>query len=216
MEIKEELKQIRERLERIEKEVNKPVFEVGRWYKNGCGAMNNFQSEDKHYGIANHGYWVKDNRWFEEESNGTWSPATPGEVKEALVKEAEKRGFKDGVIFEQEYDFGVGGNPAESYKGKGKVSGRLRLFENSHSEYNLISNGEGLIFNAKTGQWATIIKEDPITIHGHEVEFKDGKAVINDTVFDREFFEAALKVNESDFGHTHINADDIKAILKRL
>lgn len=70
-------------------------LEVGKWYISHDGALN-FKGEIYDYGINAYGLWVYDNYWFLHNPTN-WKPATPEQVKSALIKEAERRGYKKGV-----------------------------------------------------------------------------------------------------------------------
>jgi hypothetical protein len=81
----------------IEKEFPKLFKEdalvVGKWYKIQCSknALVFIQGYKKTYGFDYAGLWTS--MWHENISNTTYIPATDQEVKEALIKEAKRRGF---------------------------------------------------------------------------------------------------------------------------
>ena len=103
---KEELKKIKEALEVIINESEKPQFEVGKWYKGNestCVFSVLFYCT-KVDGDKLYGYGLINNNWTENSSSiniadneNECVEATPKEVEEALTKEAVKRGFKEGV-----------------------------------------------------------------------------------------------------------------------
>lgn len=77
------------------------TLEVGKWYKNtkhGNGFAIIYKgglSGEDCFGIGNDGAWVE--RYFLENTDvGSYQKATDKEVEEALIKEAKKRGFKEG------------------------------------------------------------------------------------------------------------------------
>jgi len=84
-------------------------LEVGKWYKvkrdlkNELEAIVFFEGVDKvSFGFSHGGKWVTDygtpNDTFCNK-NYTYTLAPDSEVLEALINEAKKRGFKDGVCF---------------------------------------------------------------------------------------------------------------------
>ena len=93
---KQERKQLKQQLKDL------LSLEVGVWYKY-YGSLLCFKGNEttskiiKCYGFCS--------GWDEAISCGLgsdlnkWTPATDKEVEEALIKEAKKRGFKEGVIF---------------------------------------------------------------------------------------------------------------------
>ena len=131
---------------------------VGKWYKSGK-CLFNYQKNSNVYGFFKDGIWTYKNwSWSFRDKNA--SLATDEEVKQALIKEAKKRGFKKGVmvrcegyndaIFDGEFRFGM-------FKG-GVLDG--------------INIGD--IF--KDGVWATIVEE---TITKEQAEKELGKTIID-------------------------------------
>ena len=151
----------------IEKEFPKlfksESLEVGKWYKYNKGGFNwlmCFQSnkEDVNYGFNTSGTWGNSYSIRATE----WTPATDKEVEEALIKEAKKRGFKEGVNYiavgeeagvtsnlgSGKFRYGVGDKDALC------ICGYLRIYYK--------------------GKWATIIN----TITKAEAEKELGKTII--------------------------------------
>ena len=99
--IKKDLDALNKRLEALANQKTEPI--VGQWRitKNGCLFI--YQRTGKYglqgFGLDTEGIWCD----FDPESNGHWSgvensrPATPEEVKSALVAQLEKQGIKEGV-----------------------------------------------------------------------------------------------------------------------
>lgn len=164
------MSEINKRIEALEAELQKlknevtPKFEVGKWYKTNCLGGSIFYLtespvEDCYvsgYGFEN-GDWcdLSEHYWTLEQK---YKPtlATHQEVKEALIKEAKKRGFKEGVRINH------------SIEGKGH---RALIFNDLsyHSGYNWLCDGWGnVVF--KDGVWTEIIKDEPIKIGGYSVE----------------------------------------------
>lgn len=108
------MKNIETKKEELRKEFNsklddilKPKFEVGKWYKlteNYAGTLKkgevyqmiNFQADSKICIILDHVAFGINGRNYLAPYKDMLIEATPKEVEEALIKEAEKRGFKEG------------------------------------------------------------------------------------------------------------------------
>ena len=97
----EELKKIKDALEVLINESEKPKFEVGKWYKSKVDKalycikeFNGFEKYGRNYGFYYNGEWMDSEIRFFNDCRIV--EATPKEVEEALEKEAVKRGFKEG------------------------------------------------------------------------------------------------------------------------
>lgn len=76
------------------KESRKPELEIGKWYKKtvrDTTYLMVWNNEANTYGFFGGSY---DTNWFLCRRDNL-EPATHNEIEEALIKEAEKRGFKD-------------------------------------------------------------------------------------------------------------------------
>ena len=157
----------------IEKEFPKLFKEealvVGKWYKHYSGGFNYLVcSVDNE--IA---YGFMDGKYYTELSFGSQRlkegciPATDKEVKQALIKEAIKKGFKLGVDFK----FIEGG---VNYSGLRKIAKVGSTFKYENGILQTLGYGEWTIFN--NGKWAEIIKE---TITKEQAEKELGKTIIN-------------------------------------
>lgn len=169
-ELQKELNDLKDKLSDIEKRINQPQFEVGKWYKSTVykDTFLVYNDDKKTYG-----FW--DGKWggtlfFTKEGNiaPNTIPATESEIKEALIKEAERRGFKGGVKLKRlpfcstevdiatvnywEYDINISQDIYE----------RLSL------------NGTGVY---QDGQWAEIITEPSIKIGEYEVKFNGKESI---------------------------------------
>ena len=150
----------------IEKEFPKLFKEealvVGKWYKrqiiNGLWFVTRFENGCSYgYGFDSDGNWANVSRGYNYSLKLTI--ATDEEVKQALIKEAKKRGFKEGVmVVSKGYDDTV-------------FDGEFR-FEEWHKN-TLDGFNAGDIF--KDGVWATI-KE---TITKEQAEKELGKTILN-------------------------------------
>ena len=151
--------------ENIEKEFPKLFKEdalvVGKWYKSR-GCLFNYQKQGDVYGFFtdvgwNNGGWIWD---------GTSAKlATDKEVEEALIKEAKKRGFKEGVRVERLLESNLG-----------SLNGDSRTCENKEFKlyHGHLTIGNLLIFH-NTGKWATIVK----TITKEQAEKELGKTILD-------------------------------------
>ena len=159
----------------IEKEFPKlfkeDALEVGRWYngyENYLIYITNIRQEFSYkkisyYGLSWEQKWKCDyiaNRDIEN----SLKPATDKEVKEALIKEAKKRGFKEGVRVESRWLTA----PSEE-----KLIGNF-IFDNEFELCCRASNGSlWTIF--QDGEWATIVE----TITKEQAEKELGKTILN-------------------------------------
>jgi hypothetical protein len=117
-------------------------FEVGKWYKCiNTKALVHYQ-EDNYYGFDNNGNWGDNILMLKNYSY--WNEATPQEVEEALIKEWERQGGREGL------------------RNVEPLNGTVMSFDGiryplRYSEGRLIAQrGETLFFN---GQWAEIVEE---------------------------------------------------------
>lgn len=140
-------------------------LEVGKWYKepSDLGNKYRFIFIEKIDNKQIFGYGFKgDGSWFENDSyySGGFILATEEEVKEALIKEAKKRGFKNGVVFR---------NILRNHTNKIEAIGVL----NDYKKYDnsLWFDEKGCVF--KDGKWATIISnpiEEKIKKYERKIE----------------------------------------------
>lgn len=99
---KEEINKLQTQLDELKSKIEKPQFELNKWYKTNMGSIYYITKIEKDlcygYGIDNSGI---DSKWYDYKEqcivNRLLTLATPKEVEEALTKEAVKRGFKEGV-----------------------------------------------------------------------------------------------------------------------
>lgn len=159
-ELEKELKLLRE----IEELKNKPKFEVGKWYKltRDYGILKKDmvfmyvrrQDDDNKYPFV-----IVNHQMFSEVSDGGKNylapnedqliEATNEEVQTALIKEAKKRGFKEGV--------NVRGIQGSTFTLKGEL--QWERGELAGNTYYIFTDGK----------WATII-DTPLTINGYEMK----------------------------------------------
>ena len=201
----EELEKELKLLRGIEELKNKPKFEVGKWYKNGCflGRITSCSNEDfKFYGFNAGGAWRDDDYYsFVDYSlrDKNTREATNEEVQTALIKEAEKLGFKEGVKF-------------ELIEGKTGSINYDRIidyeFRYIHQQNELVIQMLGASYTIfKNGKWATII-EKPLTINGKKVEITDTNVIIGCKTIDvsdfTNFVKTLQRLNITDFNHPEV------------
>jgi hypothetical protein len=209
-ELEKELKLLRE----IEELKNKPKFEVGKWYKltRDYGILKKDmvfmyvrrQDDDNKYPFV-----IVNHQMFSEVSDGGKNylapnkdqliEATNEEVQTALIKEAKKRGFKEGVRF-------------ELIKGRIGVINDTRIidyeFRYIHQENELVIQMLGASYTIfKNGKWATII-DTPLTINGKTVtigkEFVSiGCKTLEHKAF-KQFVSDLTFFNITDFNHPEV------------
>jgi len=149
-------------------------LKVGKWYKHiNKNTLGFFRNENKDY-FDNNGYGFSYDKKYKENTSFTfqnepkdWSLATPQEVETALINEAKKRGYKNGVIV----------NSFVHNK-------ELKITEDNEIEYlggsldklHFGKNGIRYVVVYEKGKWAEIIEETR-TI---EIPLKDILATPND------------------------------------
>jgi len=141
---------------RIEKEVPelfKFKLEVGKWYRSSnkplafCSKIINDNSFIGYgFGTGSADVWYGEDERLPWDGS-KWTLATEEEVKEALIKEAEKRGFKKGIKF-----------ISARYKCTEVAKNGSIIFFND--DFTLTLDGN-YIFDK--GKWAEIIKETEVT-----------------------------------------------------
>ena len=131
-----------------EKGLIKEELEVGKWYKHSsnnifyCTAINKI-GKPLGYGIDGVGRWIKEDMGCINGWGGNGELATNKEVETALIKEAKRRGFKEGVKIKGR-DYTTTG---DFFFSGGNLFIGMQQFSN--------------ICILEDGVWATIIKEEP-------------------------------------------------------
>ena len=150
--------------ENIEKEFPKLFKEdalvVGKWYKSE-GCLFNYQKQSNVYGFFTDGSWMNGD-WIWYGANA--KPATDKEVEEALIKEAKKRGFKEGVRIKSKWMPNISAN---------KLNGKF-MFDNKF-ELCAATNGLMIYTIFQNGVWAEIVD----TITKEQAEKELGKTILN-------------------------------------
>jgi len=169
----------------IEKEFpklfKKDELEVGKWHLDGYKddkfliCLTRLEGNLYYgYGFDSDGKWVDDNGDFWGNAyNDITRPATDKEVETALIKEAKKRGFKEGVKFkglrfnrESTFEEWSLSSDREYKKYSSHING-LNFRDSTHGVFEL------LFIN---GKWADIIIE---TITKEQAEKELGKTIID-------------------------------------
>jgi hypothetical protein len=152
----------------IEKEFPKLFKEdalvVGKWYKyhdNYQESLMVWNNSEDTYGFWGNEY--RDDLSFHISYDKI--PATDKEVEEALIKEAKKRGFKEGVRVDKLL-----------YTNIGSLNGDSKTCENKEFKLSFghLFIGNLLIFH-NTGKWAEIVE----TITKEQAEKELGKTILN-------------------------------------
>jgi hypothetical protein len=151
---------LNEMFEAFKKEVLKEFseeneFKVGKWYtskentKKMWYIVNVFADSQVSFGFSDSGVWQNEEKrysFFKE-----FRPATDKEVESALIAEAKRRGFKEGV----------------EVKSLTRDKLMLRFETLCFFDNGLVDKWGSFIF--KNGKWAEIV-EDKIMIGGYEVK----------------------------------------------
>jgi len=167
-----EIEQLKKQLNDIQdkiKQMEKPKLKVGKWYKNltwkgsmfyNTGDMNSLKTLYLGYGFSYNGIFHSLEQQKREEAgwsiNDEYVLATDEEVKEALIKEAKKRGFKEGVKVKNGFTVEEG-----------------RVYNINANNFAYCSDRNSLtlggIYIFQNGIWSEIIDE-PLKVCGHEVK----------------------------------------------
>lgn len=178
----------------------KPKFEVGKWYKltSDCGTLKKdmvfmyvrHQDDNSKYPFV-----IVNHQMFGELSDGGGNylapnedqliEATNEEVQTALIKEAKKRGFKEGV--------NVRGIQGSTFTLKGEL--QWERGELAGNTYYIFTDGK----------WATII-DTPLMINGEKVDYiKSTKTIrVGTAEFDSyEFQDLLVSLDEFNNGRSN-------------
>lgn len=199
------------------KELN-PKFEVGKWCKGDGHSLINHKSLNLNNSGESFGFDASGN-WYEKcyfnAICDNVRPATESEVKEALIKEAEKRGFnKDAVWNSIIYD-GKKTNCNDFGTSSLAIEFKYDSFNDS------LTLGYGVCY--KQGKWATIVKDEAIKIDKYECEFGEGVVKIGCKKITKEqLFHLKTFMRNNDLGSVtfldcpSVNLTTINAILEKL
>jgi hypothetical protein len=181
MKTEERIEKLERELAELKKELKKelkPEFEVGKWYIDKDGIY--FAYEAEKYKVYFYGIyqdeWRQEDYWSLRHFKQECRPATDEEVKEALIEEAKRRGFKEGVI--------VKTNNSENSITRELESANYYGYD-AEFHPNSLQCG-AIIF--ENGEWSWIIQEPKVIINGHEMK-QDGDIIsFGCGKFNKEFF----------------------------
>lgn len=140
-----EKKHAKELLQKFIPDAFENKLEVGKWYKSESGSIC-FNLGDSYYGFDCVGDW-RDITYFKiGEDIYEWELATEEEVREALINEAKKRGYKEGVRCK----FGI-------IKEIRTIKTNIFDWNGKYLFVRCINGNADIIF--KNGKWAEIIEE---------------------------------------------------------
>jgi hypothetical protein len=147
------------------------ALEVGKWVKTVDGAMFCIQKKEVNmfYGYGFRLFNIWDESYYSDK--GLCTLATDKEVEEALIKEAERRGFKKGVKFIRLSNgvvLTVDGLPYFTH-------GRLSVLSPKTEWSSVYKGGCSNPFIFDNGKWATIVE----TITKEQAEKELGKTILN-------------------------------------
>lgn len=185
MEIQKEIKEIREKLESLEKQISsKHEFANGwnyfetleKWLvlnpKSDCSFDLAISVDD--------GYFTKLGKWKPSDIE-SHRPSTPSEIKDALVKVCEKMGIVPGAKINvlrpiksgERWDYVSVSRGSENPLEKiGKA-----WYYNSATD-TLYNWGYGLGIVYEKGQFATVVKEEEVKIGGYKCEWTQDKDIL--------------------------------------
>lgn len=149
-------------------------FEVGKWYKIQKETYHKMDAFQCFQGIGNQSYGFNHSGLFTNKyCIGVWvdddeviTPATDKEVEEALIKEAKKIGFKEGVTCS------IGSVIHKDMKGNYEYNP-----EWTHCGLQCLSIGHKVIWRSDTG-WAEIVEEKKSIIHLNIIQQDNGETII--------------------------------------
>ena len=181
MNAKEERKKLQEQLDNLKAELDKPEFEVGDWVDSGIyiHRITKIQGNQAH------------SDWFYEKDTGkivgegfnylgVLKKATPEQIETALIKEAERRGFKRGVKYK-----------GASYNWTEYIHGSLEYFKDG----DVLTDGYGESVY-KQGKWAEIV-EDKVKFFDWDVEYTEYAVRIGNTSYPKEWLRNTKELLDS-------------------
>jgi hypothetical protein len=185
-EIEQKIKDLTNEINDLQDDLNElkqpTTFEVGKVYKTQSPGLNMYVSKYKHYGFSESLTWVSGHAWFENPCNGTWQPATTQEWETALLEYAKKQGYKRGINIKPL----PGGS---SFIDEGFFGVKDIFYYNSEND-DLQLNGSRIY---QRGQWAKIVKEEPLMIGGVEVEIKHNRVTLGRFTYPKAYLESLRK-----------------------
>lgn len=212
-------------------------FEAGKWYYRNDGTEVLLNLQKIHVPFDNevmHGFGIHAGGWFTDCNCGypdSYRPATKEEIESALVTEAKRRGFKEGVKFN-------GIDDPDNDRAKGCTF--KRFYDYSMDDDALRASTPQATWDTnqsnphiyEAGKWAEIIKDETIKIDRYPVVFPDADdlahgnnwTTIDGHKFTKDFWLAAQTVARHSkakvkIGCSHqfdLPLETIEKILKKL
>ena len=221
-EIVKEIKGMQAKMDVLISKIEKNEKPVAGWYKGDlyCGSkLFYYDGLDALYGWLHGKVWFDTKRGYNIEPkvfNERFKPASPKEVETRLIQEAEKRGFKEGVMVDPIP------NPHSEVIGKRRLDNGLHYKESVCSNYIHTDCGNTVVF--RDGKWAEIIEEPKLTLGCHEVTVSENGNII---YFNGGFIyvDTARKIVESNIDSfllsgqlekTCIQVDELQELLTKI
>lgn len=147
---------LRKELEETEKALKENTLEVGKWYNRQGGELLVWNDGKETYGFTSSGGWSD---YLLCSCLPGATTATDKEVKEALIKEAKRKGFKNGAKY-------------RNYLGStGIIKESCFEFRNGHLSQVDNVGGNNVHFIFEDGKWAEIISKPELPeIEGYKGE----------------------------------------------
>ena len=195
----EQLKELRSKIDALEKQLNKPELVPGKVYYFEIKTLKWIASLDKVEDDRFHYNWMADTD--SEFGNKNWcslkylvSEATNEQILEILKPIAIEKGLVNGVTVSREgmafYDTNGFKKPAYGYY-EVNITNDIYAIDR---DGDLTISGR-IIFESSTGIWAKPI-EEKLFIGKYEVRFENGSVFIDVYEFDKEFWEAAKNASK--------------------
>lgn len=194
----EKIEKLELELAELKKEVRKPQsFEIGKWYVSAEGKPTCICVKEKRgsgfygYGVTYRNEWTDDGM-LQDTTIKYMKVATPKEVEEALIKEAERRGFKEGVRFnciDEGYEGVCEIDEMDNWFTSDEDGEALRVI-NIEENWDETCSNPSIYLN---GKWAEIIKDEPIMIGSYEVKFNSDSIQVGCQTVTKETIEKIFK-----------------------
>ena len=138
--------------------------DYGNLYKGSVFPFIKYQDSFEEFAIVGHSIFDDSKTDYSAPPINTLTPATNKEVEEALIKEAKRRGFKEGVRIKSKWMPNISAN---------KLNGKF-MFDNKF-ELCVATNGLMIYTIFQNGFWAAIVE----TITKEQAEKELGKTILN-------------------------------------
>jgi hypothetical protein len=166
-----ELEKLKKEREEIDKKIEALANKLPEngWLKHKYSpTLINKNGDNTGFGFNKRGDWEYSCNWSFYSYPNNWRVATEEEIKSALIAEAKKRGFKEGVMVNRSKEFIDNAGLSGFYGCSVKIYNDVFEYDKDHDVLYLDTY---LIYHK--GQWAEVIKEE-IKIAGEVVDYIDG------------------------------------------